>query len=223
MWWSSSRRWAIPPTSCWIWPGRCRPTLIGANSTCCCPRASGSRWPCCRWPSASSEGMRSALPAASPASSRTTATSTRESSRCGRSASRTSWRAEGSSSSPATRAFPTRRRSPPSAAAGATPPPSPLPPRSTRSTARSAQTWTACTRPIRASCRQRTASARCRTRRLRRWRRPAPGFSTRRRSNSPRRKASRSMRARPPGRSRAPTRRAMGRSFAERRRGCPAP
>ena len=38
-----------------------------------------------------------------------------------------------------------------------------------RRTARSARTSTACTRPTRASCRRRGASARCRTRRRRRW------------------------------------------------------
>src|SRR5436305_263239 len=46
-WWCP--RWATPPMTCSIWPSgsaRCRRP---ASSTCCSPRASGSRWRCWRW------------------------------------------------------------------------------------------------------------------------------------------------------------------------------
>ena len=65
---------------------------------------------------------------------------------------------------------------------------------STRSTARSARTSMASTPLTREWCPTRGASARCRTKRCRRWRRRAPRSSTRRLSSSRRRKASRSTR-----------------------------
>ena len=80
---SWSPRWATRPTSSSRSPSRSRPIRSAASSTCCSPPASGSRWRCCRWRSASWAATPSASPAASRASSPTIATSTRASSRCG--------------------------------------------------------------------------------------------------------------------------------------------
>ena len=157
--WSSCPRWATRPTICWPWRSRSRRTPIGASSTCCSPPASASRWRCSRWRFASWAATRSASPAASPASSPTTATSTPASSRCGRSACRTSSRAAGSSSSPATRASRTGRKSRRSGAAAATRRRWRWRRRSTPSTARSARTSTASTPPIHAWSRRRGGSA----------------------------------------------------------------
>ena len=209
--------------SCWRLQRKSPPTRIAANWTCCSVPVNASRWRSSRWPSASWAAMPSASPAASRASSPTTGTSTRESSRSGRSASRTSSPAATSLSSRDIRASRIAARSRRLAAAEAIRPRWPWQRRLVRNTVRSARTWMACTPPTRGWSPWHAASTRCRTRRRRSSPSPAPRCSTRRQSSSRRRKGLRSMRARRRRRCRAPTRRRTGPSCADIRRDCREP